>query len=91
MGGKRKSGRRRRIRRHRRRGDERVGSGNERLRCTVLELVAGEHLVRQGVDVIAYAASDVYRLEAREKGNRLRGSYSPLILTNTTRPGKPWL
>jgi hypothetical protein len=52
VGGKRKSGRRRRIRRHRRRGDERVGSGNERLRCTVLELVAGEHLVRQGVDVM---------------------------------------
>ena len=60
-------------------GDERGGSGNARLRCTVLELVAGEHLVRQGVDVIVYAASDVYQLEAREKGNRLRGSYSPLI------------
>ena len=78
MGGKRKSGRRRRRRRrHRRR--QRGGSGNARLRCTVLELVAGEHLIRRGVDVIVYAASDVYRLEAREKGNRLRGSYSPLI------------
>ena len=57
----------------------------------VVALVAGEHLIRRGVDVIVYAASDVYQLEAREKGNRLRGSYSPLILTNTTRPGKPWL
>ena len=48
-----------RRRRHRRRGDERGGSGNARLRCTVLELVAGEHLIRRGVDVIVYAASDV--------------------------------
>jgi hypothetical protein len=35
----------------------------------LLELVAGEHLVRQWVYVIVYAASDVSRLEAREMGN----------------------